>query len=65
MWKFFCWGDDPSESSLDNTAWSAVYGNGTDVLFPAGDSTYNIYLISNSVQNVAAKMDDLFRLEVR
>ena len=65
MWKFFCWGDGPSESASDNTAWSAVYGNGTDVLFPVGESTYNIYLISDSVQNVAARMDDLFRLGAR
>ena len=65
MWKFFCWGDGPSESASDNTAWSAVYGNGTDVLFPVGESTYNVYLISDSVQNVATRMDDLFRLGVR
>jgi len=58
-------GDGPSESASDNTAWSAVYGNGTDVLFPVGESTYNAYLISDSVQNVAARMDDLFRLGAR
>jgi hypothetical protein len=45
MWKFYCWGDGPSESASDTTAWSAVYGNGTDVIFPAGESTYNVYLI--------------------
>lgn len=63
MWKFFCWGDGPSESASDNTAWSAVYGN--DVQFPAGESTYNVYIISDSVQNVAGRMSDLFRLNVR
>jgi hypothetical protein len=65
MWKFNCWGDGPSETASDNTAWSAVYGNGTDVTFPAGESTYNVYLITDSVQNVAARMDDLFKMGVK
>jgi len=65
MWKFFCWGDGPSETASDTTAWSAVYGNGTDVLFPAGESTYRVYLVTDSVRNVAARMDDLFQLGVR
>jgi len=29
MFKFFCWGDGPFETSSDNTAWNAVYGTGT------------------------------------
>ena len=65
MFKFFCWGDGPSETASDTTAWSAVYGNGTDVLFPAGESTYRVYLVTDSVRNVAARMDDLFQLGVR
>jgi hypothetical protein len=65
MWKFYCWGDGPSETSSDNTAWSAVYGNGQDVTFPAGESTYNAYLITDSVQNVVARMDDLFKMDVK
>jgi hypothetical protein len=65
MWKFYCWGDGPSESASDNTAWSAVYGNGTDIMFPSGESTYNVYLITDSVQNVTARMDDLFQMGVR
>jgi len=65
MWKFFCWGDGPSETASDTTAWSAVSGNGTDVLFPAGESTYNVYLITDSVQSVTARMDDLFQLGVK
>jgi len=65
MWKFYCWEDGPSETASDNTAWSAVYGNGTDVTFPAGESTYNVYLITDSVQNVTARMDDLFQMGVR
>jgi hypothetical protein len=62
MFKFFCWGDGPSETSGDNTAWSAVYATGT---VPAGETTYNVFLITDSVQNVTARMDDLFRLRVR
>lgn len=65
MWKFNCWGDGPSETASDNTAWSAVYGNGQDVTFPAGESTYNVYLITDSVQNVAGHMDELFRMGVK
>jgi hypothetical protein len=62
MFKFFCWGDGPSETSSDTTAWSGVSGNGT---VPAGETTYNVYLITDSVQNVTARMDDLFRMGVR
>jgi len=62
MWKFFCWGDGPSESASDNTAWSAVYGNGTDVLFRSGESTYNVYLISDTAQNVTSQMDKLLTM---
>jgi hypothetical protein len=65
MWKFYCWGDGPSETAGDNTAWSAVFGNGQDVTFPAGESTYNVYVITDSVQNVTARMDDLFKLGVK
>jgi len=65
MWKFYCWGDGPSETASDTTAWSAAYGNGNDVIFPAGESTYNVYLITDSVQNVVARMDNLFSLGVR
>lgn len=64
MWKFYCWGDGPLEDASDNPAWSAVYGDGT-YLFPAGESTYNVYLITDSVQNVTARMDDLFAAGVR
>ena len=65
MWKFFCWGDGPSETAGDNTAWSAVYGHGDDLLFPAGKSTYNVYIITDTLQNVTARMDDLYGLGVR
>ena len=62
MFKFFCWGDGASETSSDNTAWSAVYATGT---IPGGETTYNVFLITDSLQNVTARMDDLFRLGVR
>jgi hypothetical protein len=39
-----------------------VYGTGT---VPAGETTYNVFLITDSVQNVTARMDDLFRPGVR
>ena len=65
MWRFYCWGDGSSETASDTTAWSAVYGNGTDVVFPANESTYNVYLITDSVQNVTARMDDLLQMDVR
>ena len=44
---------------------SAVFGHGNDVTFPAGESTYHVYLITESLQNVTARMDDLFRMGVR
>jgi len=65
MWKLFCWGDGPGESAGDNTTWSAVYGHGDDLLFPAGESTYNVYIITDTLQNVTARMDDLYGLGVR
>lgn len=55
----------PSETASDDTAWNAVYGNGTDVLFLAGESMYNVYLITDTVHNVPARMDDFFRMGVR
>ena len=54
-----------TDLSSDNTAWSAVYGNGERLLMPAGETKYDVYLITDSVQNVTARMDDLFHLGVR
>ena len=65
LFKFYCWHDGPSETASDTSAFSAAYGNGNDVLFPAGDSSYNVYIITDSVQNVRARMDDLFQAGVR
>jgi hypothetical protein len=33
--------------------------------FPRARLTYNVFLITDSVQNVTARMDDLFRPGVR
>lgn len=63
-WKFYCWGDGPLESASDNTAWSAVCGDGT-FLFAAGESIYHVYLITDSIQNVTARMDDLLQMGVK
>jgi hypothetical protein len=65
MWKFDCWGDGSAEDASDNTAWSAAIGNGHDHVFAAGESTYNVYLISDTVQKVTNRMDDLFRVAVK
>jgi hypothetical protein len=65
MWKFFCANDGPAESAFDTTAWSAVYGQGNDLLFPKGESTYNVYIITETLQNVTARMDDLIVMGVR
>jgi hypothetical protein len=52
-------------SHMTNTAWSPAIGNGHDIVFRAGESTYNVYLISDTIQNVTARMDDLYTLGVR
>jgi hypothetical protein len=64
MWKFFCWGDGPGEAASDTTAWSAVTGNEDD-WFPAGESTYNVYIITDTLQNVTTQMDRLYTMGVR
>lgn len=65
MWKFFCANDGAGEYASDTTAWSAVYGHGNDLRFPKGESTYNVYIITDTLQNVTARMDDLFAIGVR
>ena len=56
--KFICWGDGPDESSSDTVVMDAIKGGGDgvspNVLFPAGESTQNVYIITDSVQNVTA-----------
>jgi hypothetical protein len=65
MLKFFCSHDGELETSYDTTALNAVRGRldiaaGTDNYFPAGSTTYNAYLISDSLANVRSKMHQLY-----
>ena len=46
----------------DAHGWSAVYAAGP---IPAGETTYNVFLITHSVQKLLLEGDDLFRLEVQ
>jgi len=68
MGDFRCWGDGPGESAGDTVTIAAVKGgfggNNNNFLFPAGESTYNVYLISDTLQNVTAQMDRLFGMGV-
>jgi hypothetical protein len=67
--RFICWGDGPDESGSDTLVMDAIKGGGdgvsANVVFPAGESTQNVYIITDSVQNVTARMDDLFAAGVR
>ena len=67
--SFICWGDGPDESGSDTVVMDAIKGGGDgvspNVVFPAGESTQNVYIITDSVQNVTARMDDLFAAGVR
>jgi hypothetical protein len=67
--NFICVGDGSSESAGDTVAVAAVKGGSGGIdnnfVFPAGESTYNVYLITDSVQNVAAKMGRLYTMGVK
>jgi hypothetical protein len=63
LYSYPCAVGDTSEDAWNFNVWAAVRGNG-DILFPAGDSTYNSYVITESVQNVTALMDSLYLAEV-
>jgi hypothetical protein len=60
LYSYPCASGDTSEDVYNFNVWAAVRGNG-DILFPAGDSSYNSYVITESLQNVTALMDDLYR----
>jgi len=53
-----CGSSDTSESVYNFNVWAAVRGNNTP--FPAGESSYNTYIITESLRNVTALMDDLY-----
>ena len=67
--NFICVGDGPGESAGDTVAVAAVKGrfagNDPNFVFPAGESTYNTYIISDTLQNVTAQMDRLYTMGVR
>jgi hypothetical protein len=67
--KYLCEGDGPDESAGDTVVMNVVRGGGDgfsqSVMFPAGESTYNVYLVSDSVQNVAIQMDRLYAMRVK
>lgn len=58
-----CGSSDTSESVWNFNVWAAVHGN--DTPFPAGDSSYNTYVITESLQNVTTLMDHLYLAKVR
>ena len=64
LYSYPCTIGETSEDAFNFNVWAAVRGNG-DILFPAGDSSYNTYVITESLQNVTALMDDLYRTGVR
>ena len=64
LYSYPCAIGETSEDAFNFNVWAAVRGNG-DILFSAGDSSYNTYVITESLQNVTALMDDLYRTGVR
>ena len=59
LYSYPCAPGDTSENSWNFNVWAAVRGNG-DILFPAGDSSYNSYVITETLQNVTKLMDNLY-----
>jgi hypothetical protein len=59
LYSYPCMPGDTSENSWNFNVWTAVRGNG-DILFPAGDSSYNSYVITETLQNVTKLMDNLY-----
>jgi hypothetical protein len=52
----YCWGDGPSERAADNNRMDA-WRVGP---IPAGESTYNTYMVTDSVEGVRQKMHQLY-----
>lgn len=69
MGKYLCSGDGSGESAGDTVVMNAVRGGGdgvnSNVMFQAGETTYNVYLINDTVQNVAGQMDRLYGMRVK
>jgi hypothetical protein len=64
LYSYPCAIGETAEDAFNFNVWAAVRGNG-DILFPAGDSSYNTYVITESLQNVTTLMDDLYSAGVR
>jgi hypothetical protein len=61
IYKFPCTGDGTSETSFDSVKLDATRSD----VFPAGESTYNTYLMTDTVKNVEADMAQLFKSGAR
>jgi len=59
LYSYPCTPGETSEDAGNFNVWAAVRGNG-DILFPAGDSSYNSYVITETLQNVTKLMDNLY-----
>jgi hypothetical protein len=64
LYSYPCAIGETAEDVFNFNVWAAVRGNG-DILFPAGDSSYNTYVITESLPNVTTLMDDLYHTGVR
>lgn len=67
--NYICYGDGIAEGSNDCVTTNPVKGGGDKepqgIVFPAGESTYNAYIITDTVQNVATQMDRLYAMGVK
>src|SRR6516164_7538113 len=69
MGKYLCSGDGGGESAGDTVVMNAVRGGGDgispNVQFAKGESTFNVYLVTDSLQNVTAQMNRLYVTAVK
>ena len=67
--NYICAGDGTAEDSGDSVTMFPVKGGGDGepqgIVFPAGESTYDAYIITDTVQNVVAQMDRLYAMGVK
>jgi hypothetical protein len=67
--KYLCVGDGDGESAGDTVVMNAVRGGGDGispgVTFAKGESTFNVYLVTDTLQNVTAQMDRLYVAAVK
>jgi len=67
--NFICAGNGTAEDSGDCVTTNPVKGGGDgkarNITFPAGESTYNAYIITDTLQNVTAQMDHLYAMGVK